>query len=627
MGDLKRFQARYLALRQQMFADGISLGLPLHANDFQILTERLESEGTSFVKVTLPLLGKALDQGLVSGHFACIAHFRLKRNTRLPIFAYAIFSRIFTDEGDLQKNPCVKSIRFLRQFLLLDSKLQYAPPSKMQERTVDEFASRMSALRKVRIPLDHPVLQGARKLLGRVLRDLDLTDITPGHGPGAVAEKIDRFARWDFTSWPKKAEREYPYIAYGTHSIRALLERGKGIPLSKESVTRCCLVPKDFKGPRLISAESTVTQYLQQGQMKKIMSYVSTHPLLSMSIRLQDQTYNQLQAQRAYRDGLVTLDLSNASDTVSTCLVWYLLSDVPKLRRQLMATRSDYLIWKDRKIKITAFSPMGSAVCFPVETLVFWAISLSSCQQASLHPRSNKCTRSSSEISRDMAVFGDDIIIPDYALSTLLGTLLSIGCQPNMSKTCWKTPFRESCGSEWYDGQDVTIIRNKLFDYESLNVGEHPVLCDLQRKFFVGCYYRTSELLREWAFSIWPVPVISMKHFLRSPYISRRHLVEDVSALGYFAINRLCLDRFHGCIGFYDDVTSSRLRYNVKWHRYEFRLPVVYQSSRKWESGGYPRLLARLLLDSSERIAIRDRKIKMAWSYLPFLIPSQESRG
>jgi hypothetical protein len=218
-----------------------------------------------------------------------------------------------------------------------------------------------------------------------------------------------------------------------------------------------------------------------------------------------------------------------------------------------------------------------------------------------------------------LAVFGDDIIIPEYAIDTLITTLHEIGCEPNKSKTCYATPFRESCGSEWFADQDVTIIRNKLFDYESLNVGDHPVLCDLQRKFFLAGYYSTAELLSGWANKIWPVPTISMSHFLptnRKPGLQA--LSEQMDALDYFSKGKLAIDRFHGCIGFYDSVKLSVIRYNKNLHRHEFRLPVVHQSSRKWESGGYPRLLARLLLDSSERIAIRDRKIKMAWSYLPF---------
>jgi hypothetical protein len=291
---------------------------------------------------------------------------------------------VFGSDGILLADPCVTSIYFLRQFLLLDGKLISEPNAEQKKLTVQGFIDRQATLRKIRIPVGHPVLIRAKWLLGRVLRHLDLSDIQPGHGPGVVHEGKDRFERWDFTFWPKKVERYYPYGVYGAHSFEMASRNGVGIPLSKYVFTKCCLVPKDFKGPRLISAESTVTQYLQQGQMKKLMQYIDSHPILSRSIKLRDQTFNQKKAKTAYDDNACTLDLSNASDTVSTCLVWYLLSDLPVLRRQLMSTRSDYMFYRGDKprdhklVKLVAFAPMGSAVCFPVETLVFWALTMAS---------------------------------------------------------------------------------------------------------------------------------------------------------------------------------------------------------------------------------------------------------
>jgi hypothetical protein len=634
LGDLKSFQERYLALRQSMVDDGLRTGVPFHANDLRCLVERLSAEGTSFVKVTLPQLGKALDQGLVSGRFSCIAHFRLKRETCLPLFCYAVFNRIFEDDGILRRDPCIHSIRYLRLFLLLDSKLVYEPTPVMKNKAVDEFRSRMASLRKVVIPKNDSVLLRAKYLLGSVLSTLDLTEIVPGQGPGAVAERIDRFGRWDFTTWPVKAERYYPYIMYGTHSIRALLERGKGIRMDSKTHTRCCLVPKDFKGPRLISAEHTVNQYLQQGQMKKIMQFVARHSLLSKSIKLRDQTFNQKLASRAYDQGLATLDLSNASDTVSVALVWYLLSDVPKLRAQLMSTRSDYMIYSGSKIRIAAFSPMGSATCFPVETLVFWALSLASMQQV-FSNTGDKYSCSLNVLSDRLAVFGDDIIIPEIALPTLIHTLRLVGCEPNMSKTCYLTPFRESCGSEWFGNHDVTIIRNKRFSYSDVSVKDHPVLLDLQRKFFVKELFKTASLIESWAREIYPTARVAFSTFLAekqyaesgwtlpgdSPGMKKRAVARILHDFDYFQLGSLSLDKYCCTLGMDTSIPRGLpIRYNQNYQRYECRAPIVHQDSKSWLTGGYPRLLARLLGDQSDRIAIRDRKIKMAWSYLPIFL-------
>jgi hypothetical protein len=158
MGDLNKFQERYIALRQAMIADGLDKGVPFLDKDLHTVIERLRCEGTSFVQVTLPLLGKALDLGLVSGTFSCIAQFRLRKESRLPLFLYSLFRRIFDDEGAILIQPDVLTIRFCRLFLLFDSKLLFEPSSKMRDETVSGFQDRMQTLCRVRIPTDNPIL-------------------------------------------------------------------------------------------------------------------------------------------------------------------------------------------------------------------------------------------------------------------------------------------------------------------------------------------------------------------------------------------------------------------------------------------------------------------------------------
>jgi len=651
-----------------MIADGISQGLPFHDKDLQIISERILSEGTSFVQVTLPLLGRALDHGLVTGQFICPANFAMKRETRLPRLFFSVFNRVIGLDGRLLDKPCTLSIFFLRQVLLFDSKLITEPSEKQKDLAVQGFRDRQDNLRKIKLNVHDPVLLRAQWLLGRVLSKLDLYNISPGHGPGAVAEKKDRDERWDFTSWPLKAEREYPYIVYGVPSMIASLSRGTGVPLVRTMKTRCCLVPKDFRGPRLISAEPTVNQYLQQGQMKAIMQYVASHRILSRSIKMRDQTFNQERARLAYENGDVTLDLSDASDTVSTVLLWFLLKKVPVIRRQLMSTRSDYLSHNGKDIKIIAFAPMGSATCFPVESIVFWALAIASmghCRRLLGLPDSLEV------LSTQLAVFGDDIIIPEYAFSTLCSTLHSVGCRVNTSKTCYQTPFRESCGTEWYNGLDVTIIRNRRYHYvDRRNISDHPALISLQRKFFVLGLYRAAKLCEQWAREIFPVLVVPISRIpsscpanespeaedsayqvalsglrRRSPwcelssrcsYRSLRPQVIEAAEIGEQAnreppfgswkrsvltdCDQFALDSFPACLGWQLDVdVKLPVRFNRNYQRMEFRVPQLFQQLRDWTSGGYSRLFARLSLDQVERFVVRNRKVRMTWAFFPGL--------
>jgi hypothetical protein len=634
MGDLNTFQERFVALRHRLIDDGIANGVPFSNKDLQTIVERLQAEGSSFAKVTLPLLGKALDRGLVNGRFEPIINFRSKRNTCLPALCHQVFLEIFEPDGMLRSSPNVVSIRLLRQFLLLDSKLTCEPTPDQQRAAKDGFVQRMGLLRKKRIQTDHPVLLEARRLLGRVLDDTLLDDIQPGHGPGVVAEKRDRFERWDFRTWPSLAERYYPYLTYGTHSLEAWMRCGYGVTWTKEPTTRCCLVPKDFKGPRLISAESAATQYLQQGQMRKLMSYCDHHKTISRSIKFRDQTHNQRAAQKSFACNTVTLDLSNASDTVSVPLVWFLFAEVPRLRRRLMATRSSHMQIDNLRVRLTAFAPMGSAVCFPVESLVFWAISMASLKLVRSHEVTRDgvtrlvCPFRDYALAEEVRVFGDDIIIPEDAFPTLLGTLLEVGCEPNMSKTCWKTPFRESCGSEWFNGIDVTIIRNKEYHYAADNkLEDHLALLNLQRKLFLQGMFSAAALLKDWAEEIHPIyelPVDRVLAGFQSEWsdgdssssfdglLARRMSEKDHMAFGWVQRTRPVKDdlgyqwadpctesawnlyhwfsaqpkdRYQCAFGFGYRVSSKlKFRWHPSYHRYECRVPRPFQKARNWPS-------------------------------------------
>lgn len=669
MGDLKPFLERIVALRRKIIDDGIVNGVPFHTNDLQTVIERSQSEGTSFCQVTLPIFGKALDRGLTEGNFVTPLGFGVKGESSLPVFLYGVLRDIFEDTGKLRLHPSVTSIYFLRQFLLLDSKLIKEPSAQQREAAISGFLQRQERLSKLRLDRTHPVLQRAQVLLGRVLKRLDLSRITPGHGPGVVAEGFNPIERWDFRSWPARAERWYPFNVYGSQSFIALSALGPPV-MVKNSVTKCALVPKDYKGPRLISAESAATQYLQQGQMKLIMEYVDNHPLLARSIRFRDQTHNQRMCQGAFDRGQVTLDLSDASDLVSAPLVWYLLAKVPKLRSQLFATRSQYICIKGSRHRLYSFSPMGSAVCFPVETLIFWALTLASVRFVQHHTKGEFPLPSEIETAAAVAVFGDDIIFPDYAMATVFGTLASVGCVVNTSKTCFATPFRESCGSEWFNGTDITIIRNKRYNYAaSTELVNYPVLCDLQRKFFLRGLYTTAALLRQWVQEInpcvtrMPFELLGGREGLYRELApseelrSRRVLGTDIwrqarvspnnggptgfpSGLDIFVLSSTSFDTLCCVFGFDASLDRGvRTRYNAGYQRYECRLPGVFQRTIEWDSHSsivnpsvftidghrvlprynhnYPRLLARVVGARIDRIAIRSTLLKMAWFELP----------
>lgn len=137
---------------------------------------------------------------------------------------------------------------------------------------------------------------------------------------------------------------------------------------------------------------------------------------------------------------LSTLDLSNASDTISLVLVKLLL---PKGWFDLLsALRSPETNVNGQWIKLHKFSSMGNGFTFELETLLFFAIAKA--------------------IYKDgfVSAYGDDLIVPHDESESLRPALKFFGFVVNRSKSFTSSahPFRESCGGDYLCGEAVRPI-------------------------------------------------------------------------------------------------------------------------------------------------------------------------
>jgi hypothetical protein len=96
---------------------------------------------------------------------------------------------------------------------------------------------------------------------------------------------------------------------------------------------------------------------------------------------------------------------------------------------------------------------MGSAVTFPVETLLFLAITLAACLTAQ---RQRVCLRTIRELAGRVAVFGDDIVVPNECRELVIRGLEYLYFKINIDKSFWNGKFRESCGVDAYNGHIIT---------------------------------------------------------------------------------------------------------------------------------------------------------------------------
>lgn len=172
-----------------------------------------------------------------------------------------------------------------------------------------------------------------------------------------------------------------------------------------------------------------------------------------------DQTRNRKLALRASKDrSLSTLDLSEASDRVSLRLVKDLIRFNEYFLGVTLAARSQSAeLPTGERILLRKFASMGSAMTFPIESMVFWTIVVMAVCRSRGEYLPTKQTLS--ELQEDASVYGDDIIVPVKYTQSVMDTLELFGLKVNRSKSFTFSNFRESCGAEFYDGHDVTIIR------------------------------------------------------------------------------------------------------------------------------------------------------------------------
>lgn len=203
------------------------------------------------------------------------------------------------------------------------------------------------------------------------------------------------------------------------------------------SANRMVMVPKTAKTHRPIAAEPTLNSYVQQGFGR----YIRMR-LKRFGVDLDDQTINQDLASRAQKEGLSTIDLSSASDTLCVNLVKLLLPR--EWFEALDSIRCKFTEFKGRRFMLSKFSSMGNAYTFELESLIFWALVSSICTHDVI------------------SVYGDDIVVADGDYESTLEILTWAGFTVNATKSFSKgSRFYESCGKHYFDSEEVTPCYQK----------------------------------------------------------------------------------------------------------------------------------------------------------------------
>lgn len=455
----------------------LDLGLSVE-RDVATLRRRCKHEGLAFLTLTLPTLSDSLEQGLESGLYSCPSSFA--RHGRLPRFLGGFFYRVFTRNGELRDDACPFAVRAIRQLCRFFKKLKEPCSPARNCEAIQHFVDVEGELREATPLVERKdnVLDSISGIIwSQVFPEIDPLDLVCHHGPGATAERYGLNTRNHIRQWNLRMEYNFPsdlhcYPNYWLASQFSGLWKDVDCDMSPElldikdeSPVRVVMVPKTQKAPRVIAIEPSHVQFAQQSVKDYVYPRLESHALTKHSIRFTRQDVNQELAHKGSIDKrTTTLDLKDASDRVHLHLVQRIFK-TSGLLEYLEDARSLHASLPDgRNIVLFKYASMGSALCFPVEAMVFYTLVQSAMHTLDgIRPSSKSIRR----YSRMISIYGDDIIVPVEYTDTVVRYLESYALKVNVDKSFSRGNFRESCGADYFKGYAVNPVYARQIPHDN----------------------------------------------------------------------------------------------------------------------------------------------------------------
>ena len=484
--------------------------------DRKTVTARVELEGFSFYTITLSDYGKDFQQALDRGRISSDLFAGFSRKGGLPKFLSGFLCQIFdSTSGELLTDPSVECIQAVRQLCFLFAKIDL-PCSEQRNRKAiegyvqceydiharDDRIAKSDDLRRLNADCRLAFAMLFGDVVGRLqssLRRAEYGSFLPKHGPGATADRLVGNQKFYQSAWSSRLEAIFPAGEFVIPNWRHWrdLERFDVIEPGGELPVKVTLVPKTLKSPRIIAIEPTCMQYTQQAIASALIEGFEQDNYLSKLVTIHDQEPNQLMARIGSTDGrLSTIDLSEASDRISNQLVTDWLAPWPDFQEAVDACRSRSAdVPGYGVLTLAKFASMGSALTFPIETMVFLSVVVNRLRRANSHLTWNQVKNLALHVVR---AYGDDLIVPTSIAHQVIADLESLGFKVNRNKTFTGGLFRESCGKEYYGGADVSTVKcRRVFPTRPDDVQEVIAMVSFRNQLYYAGYWTTCQWLDE----------------------------------------------------------------------------------------------------------------------------------
>lgn len=460
--------------------------------DITCVRRRVQAEGPEFLTKTLPLLGKQFDQALLSGTFLTPSSFKRYKGSNLPCFMHRFFERVFSQDGLVLESPDMACICDIRQICYLFYKYQLPYPDRLVGKAIREFIDDDNNIAELShaMPIQS-TLYYAQEVVNEIFTNFNYDHARPKNGPGSVANGLKPWQRFRPSRWYSCLDSLVPYDTMYYNSDRHLFDRWDeywNCPYGSDGMARLIAVPKDSRGPRLISSELSEFMVYQQSLRRHIVPWIESHHLSKGQVNFTDQSINGDLALKASKTGdLATLDLSKASDLLSLELVATIFEDQKALQNYLLKSRSSGTVTPLGDQTFRKFAPMGSALCFPVQAITFYAL---------LVGRMVANGEKLSVAAKKVWVYGDDIIVPTDFVPDAIECLESVGLKINTDKSCYTGKFRESCGVDAYAGVNITPIKLKKLWNTKPDAQTTLAWVAACNNLFARGYWKASDVIR-----------------------------------------------------------------------------------------------------------------------------------
>lgn len=455
--------------------------------DRGVISNRIKHEGLAFVVRTLPQLIDGLLNLLEYGS-ARFPQFKLQRGRNYPQLFRRMFSIVLNECNSYSTEDQAAAFDFLYSISTAFKKLRGSPDESSHQQHYDDFVSVDAEIGA--IDFDAPELQDVLRSISTQWNcfagELNLDDpaCIPRPGPGATVGKTPKHARYAPSVLFEQLDSVFPYEEwFYPHGWDVVLQSRKFLQLKNAAVpqphSEYLVVPKTFLKWRGICKEANEVQFIQQALRR--MLYAAIERYFSHGIPIRDQSVHRKEALDASVErNKATIDESEASDRIARVLIQRMTSTTPELQAALLACSTRWIKppkWASQTdmLQTHKFAPMGSAVCFPIMSILHYflvkAIILIYSKDRSMKTLQDLCSQ--------VSVYGDDIVLPSSVVPLVYEWLPKFGMKINRTKSYVHSHFRESCGMHAYKGVNVTPVYIKYTNFSSTDAAPIKRLASL----------------------------------------------------------------------------------------------------------------------------------------------------